>query len=109
MRFAFIAEKRVAIPVAVLCRVLGVSRSGFYDFLAEPERERDRRDAELAAKTGAVFSEHRGRYGSPRVHRELRRRGEVVSKQKVALVMRTNGLVARRKKRFRATTDSSSR
>lgn len=106
MRYAFIAEKRVAFPVAVLCRVLCVSRSGFYDFLAEPETARDRRDASLAAKTRAVFVEHRGRYGSPRVHRELRHRGEVVSEKKVAQVMHERGLVARRKKRFRATTDS---
>jgi len=106
MRFAFIAEKRVAHPVAVLCRVLCVSRSGFYDYLDEPETERDRRDAVLAAKTRAVFAEHEGRYGSPRVCRELRERGDVVSEKKVAQVMRENGLVARRKKKFRATTDS---
>ena len=106
MRYAFIAEKRVAFPVAALCRVLCVSRSGFYDYLDEPATERDRRDAVLAAKTRAVFAEHKGRYGSPRVCRELRERGDVVSEKKVAQVMRDNGLVARRKKRFRATTDS---
>lgn len=106
MRYAFIAEKRVAFPVAVLCRVLCVSRSGFYAWLTEPETNRERRDASLAAKTRAVFAEHRGRYGSPRVHRELRHRGDIVSKKKVAQVMRDNGLVARPKKRFRATTDS---
>ena len=106
MRYAFIAEKRVAFPVAALCRVLCVSRSGFYDYLDQPETERDRRDAVLAAKTRAVFAEHKCRYGSPRVCRELRGRGDVVSEKKVAQVMRDNGLVARRKKRFRATTDS---
>jgi transposase InsO family protein len=53
-----------------------------------------------------VFVEHKGRYGSPRVCRELRGRGEVVSEKKVAEVMRGSGLVARQKKRFRATTDS---
>jgi transposase InsO family protein len=106
VRYAFIAEKRVAFPVAVLCRVLCVSRSGFYAFVAEPETERERRDASLAAKTRAVFAEHQGRYGSPRVCRELRHRGDVVSEKKVAQLMRDNGLVARPKKRFRATTDS---
>ena len=74
MRYAFIAEKKVAFPTAALCRVLGVSRSGFYGYLAEPETEREQRDAVLVAKTRAVFDEHKGRYGSPRVHRELRER-----------------------------------
>lgn len=106
MRYAFIAAKKVAFPIAVQCRALGVSRSGFYDYLAEPESARDRRDAELTAKARAVFAEHEGRYGSPRVHRELRHRGEVVSEKKIAEVMRESGLVARPKKRFRATTDS---
>jgi transposase InsO family protein len=106
VRYAFIAEKRVAFPIAVLCRVLCVSRSGFYAWLTEPETERERRDASRAAKTRAVFVEHRGRYGSPRVCRELRHRGDVISEKKVAQLMRENGLVARPKKRFRATTDS---
>lgn len=106
MKYAFIAEKQVAFPVAVLCRVLDVSRSGFYDYLAAPETERQRRDACLAAKARAVFVEHERRYGSPRVCRELRERGDVVSIKKVAQVMRDEGLVARPKKRFRATTDS---
>lgn len=106
MKYAFIAEKKVAFPVAASCRALGVSRSGFYDFLAEPETERQRRDEVLAAKARAVFADHKGRYGSPRVHRELQHRGDVVSERKVAELMRENGLVARRKKRFRATTDS---
>ncbi|MBK8943572.1 MAG: IS3 family transposase [Polyangiaceae bacterium] len=106
MKYAFIAEKQVAFPVAALCRVLAVSRSGFYDFVAEPETERVRRDSSLAAKTRAVFAEHQGRYGSPRVCRELRHRGDAVSEKTVARLMRENGLVARRKKRFRATTDS---
>lgn len=106
MRYAFISEKRVAFPVTALCRALGVSRSGFYDYLDEPETERDRRDATLSEKARAVFSEHKGRYGSPRVCQELRARGDVVSEKKVAEVMRENGLVARPKKRFRATTDS---
>lgn len=106
MRYAFIAAKSVAFPIAMLCRVLCVSRSGFYDYLAEPETERERRNSALAAKTRAVFVEHKGRYDSPRVHRELQRRGDAVSEKKVAQVMRENGLVARKEKRFRATTDS---
>ena len=107
MRYAFVEAKRVAFPVAALCRVMGVSRSGFYAYLAAPETPRERRTASLAAKTRAVFDDHRGRYGSPRVHRELRARGDAVSRKTVAKVMRENELVARRKRPFRATTDSN--
>jgi transposase InsO family protein len=106
VRYAFIAEKQVAFPVSTLCRVLDVSRSGYYGFVAEPETERARRDASLTAKTRAVFAEHQGRYGSPRVCRELRGRGDRVSEKTVARLMRENALVARRRRRFRATTDS---
>jgi putative transposase len=106
VRYAFIAEKQVAFPVTMLCRMLEVSRSGFYNYLANPETVRQRRDSALSAQTRSVFLEHKGRYGSPRVRRELRARGDVVSKKKVAQIMRNEGLVARPKKRFRATTDS---
>lgn len=106
MKFAFIDEQKVAFPVAVLCRVLGVSRSGYYDWLANPVTERERRHADLELKAAAVFDAHRGRYGSPRVTAELRERGELVSEKLVAEVMREGGLVARRRKRFVATTDS---
>src|SRR5690606_25789069 len=106
MRYAFIAEKRVAFPVAARCRAMRVSRSGFYGYLAEPQTARERGDAGLSAKTRAVFAEPKGRYGSPRVCSELRERGDLVSAKRVARLMRENGLVARKKKRFRATTDS---
>ena len=84
----------MAFTVTALCRALGVSRSGFYDYLDAPETARERRDADRAAKTRAVFTEHRGRYGSPRVWRELRPRGGRISRKKVASLMRENGLVA---------------
>jgi transposase InsO family protein len=90
-----------------MCRVLEVSRSGYHDWLAKPVAERERRDADLAIKARAVFTEHQGRYGSPRVCEELRARGETVSEKRVARVMHENGLVARPKKRFVTTTDSS--
>lgn len=106
MRYALISENRVAYPVAVLCRVMTVSRAGCYAYLDEPETARARRDAGLAKKARAIFEEHKGRYDSPRACRDLRRRGDIVSGKKVGQVMRDEGLVARRKPRRRATTDS---
>jgi len=106
MRYAFILASQVAFPVAVMCRVLRVSTSGFYDWKARPVSKRSERDAALRAKVRAAFTASRRTYGSPRVHAELRACGEVVSTKKVAKLMRDEGLVARSKKRFRATTDS---
>jgi putative transposase len=106
MKFAFIREKKVAFPVATMCRVLGVSTSGYYDWVKTPESKRTKQDAELAAKIAQTHERSHGRYGSPRVHAELRANGVRVGRKRVARIMRTEGLAARRKRRFRKTTDS---
>lgn len=106
MKYAFILVSEVAFPVAAMCRVLGVSTSGFYGWKAHPVSSRSERDVALHAKVRAVFDASRRRYGSPRVRAELLASGERVSAKTIAKVMREDGLVARAKKRFRATTDS---
>jgi putative transposase len=104
--YELIHAEREAIPVSRACRVLDVSRSGYYQWLhAEPSR-RDIDDAVLAAEIAEVFQEHRGRYGAPRIRRALRRRGPRPSKKRVARVMRVLGLRAHTPRRFRRTTDS---
>jgi putative transposase len=106
MKFAFIHEKKVAFPVATMCRVLGVSTSGFYDWLKAPEPTRTKQDAALAARIAQTHERSRGRYGSPRVHAELRAEGVRVGRKRVARIMRSEGLAARRKRRYSRTTDS---
>lgn len=106
MRFAFILASMVAFPVTVMCRVLGVSRSGFYDWKAHPVTNREARDVALTARVRAVFVASRRAYGSPRVRAELRANGHVVSERKVATLMREDGLAARKKRKFRGTADS---
>ena len=106
MKYAFILGSEVAFPVAVLCRVLGVSRSGFYDWKAQPVSRRSERSVALRAKVREAFEASRRTYGSPRVRADLLADGETVSEKTVAKLMREQGLVARAKKRFRATTDS---
>lgn len=105
MKYAFILARSVAFPIAVMCRVLGVSTSGFYAWRAKPESERDRRRRALVREVRRVFEESRRTYGSPRVHRELRAEGHVVNRKTVAAIMRDERLVARSKRRFKATTD----
>ena len=91
-----------------MCRVLCVSRSGFYAWRKRPPSVRSREDVELGEKIDEVFKESRGRYGSPRVHVELRtQHGIRVGRKRVARLMRLKNLVARRKRRFRKTTDSN--
>jgi putative transposase len=106
VKFAFIAAREVAFPVSTMCRILGVTRSGFYAWRKRPKPARVRRDAQLAATVAAVHQRSRRTYGSPRVHRELKARGVRVGKKRVERLMRENGLQGRRKRRSKRTTDS---
>jgi putative transposase len=106
MKFAFIASKEVAFPVSSMCRVLGVTKSGFYAWVKRPKPARATSDAQLAATVAAVHQRSRRTYGSPRVHRELKARGVRVSKKRIERLMRENGIRGRSKRRFRRTTDS---
>jgi len=90
-----------------MCRVLDVSRSGWYASRARlrpTAKERD--DAELLEKIHEIHSASYGTYGSPRVHAELRRQGCRVGKARVARLMKAAGLRGRIRRRFKITTDS---
>jgi putative transposase len=106
VRFAFIATEKAYYPVALMCRVLQVSRSGYYAWAKRPAAERRRQDQRLMLEVAAIHAESRGRYGSPRVHAELRQRGQRIARKRVARLMRAAGLRARERRRFRSTTDS---
>jgi len=106
MKFAFIAEEKVAFPVAVLCRLLAVSPSGYYAMRGRPRSEHARRDEELAERVADAHLASKRRYGSPRVHAELAAAGERVGRKRVARLMREKELVGRVRRRFRTTTDS---
>ena len=107
MKFAWIKEHRREFAVGLMCRVLCVSKSGFYASLDRPDSGRRKRRAELAAKVRAVHEENRGVYGSPRIHRALVAAGERVCENTVAKVMRAQGIAARARKKFvPRTTDS---
>jgi transposase InsO family protein len=87
--------------------VLGVSVSGYYAWRGRPQSRRAQQDQHLVVRIRAVFEQHRHRYGSPRVHRELQEQGVDCSRKRVARLMRATGLRARDKKQFKRTTDSS--
>lgn len=106
MKFAFIDEEKARWPVGVLCDVLNVSRSGYYAWKDRPPAARTLVDAQLVVEIKAAYAVGRGGYGSPRVQRELRKRKRRVGKKRVERLMRREGIVAKRRKKFRVTTDS---
>jgi len=93
--------------VRLLCRVLCVARSGYYAWRRRPESRRAQEDRALLAKLQVSFRLNREVYGSPRLHHEIKDQGFKVGRNRIARLMRENGLVATRPKRFRKTTDSS--
>jgi transposase InsO family protein len=107
VKFAFIEASQVAFPIGPMCEVLGVSRSGYYAWRKCPTPARAKSDAQLTVEIAGAHKRSRSTYGSPRVHAELRARGVRVGRKRVERLMRQNGIQARRKRRFRRTTDSN--
>lgn len=94
MSYGFIAEEQAndcGWSVAEMCRALEVSRSGFYDWLDRKPPPRVVGDAQLAIEIEAIWECSDRTYGSPRVHRWLRRQGFRVGRKRVARIMRANG------------------
>ncbi len=106
MRFEFIQAEKDLYPVVTLCRVLLVSTSGFYAWqYRKPSAQQLRKEA-LTVQVKAAHEASRKTYGSPRVTRKLRKAGEQVTVKTVAKIMQENDIAARKKRRFKATTDS---
>ena len=106
MRFRFIDVARKDFPVQRLCRVLGVSPSGYFAWKSRPASRRQRDDMVMLAHVRTAFALSNGTYGSPRMVRELRDSGLAIGRRRTARLMRENGLRARQKRRFKRTTDS---
>lgn len=107
MKFPFIAAEKAHHSLSLLCRCLRVTRSGFYAWQRRPESARAARDRQLKVLVRASFAASQHRYGSPRIHRDLREdHDEHVSRKRVIRLMQEEGLNARRRKRFVGTTDS---
>jgi putative transposase len=102
--FRFVEQEKAVFPVATMCRLLGVSTSGFWAWLGREPSERSVSDAGLTARIEAVHRGSRGTYGSPRVHADLAAGGERVSRKRVARLMRRAGLVGVHRRRFVTTT-----
>jgi transposase InsO family protein len=97
------AEKAGRRNVKRACALLKVSRAAFYQHLSGPS-QRDQEDAELAGQIQAVHEQSKGRYGAPRIHAELRRRGRRHGRKRIARLMRGAGICGKTPKRWRKTT-----
>ncbi len=104
MKYQFIEQSKQEFPVVVMCQVLGVSESGFYAWRKRPICRRRREDAQLTVEIQQVFMTHRGRYGSPRIHTELKDQGRHHARKRIARLMREAELSALRKRRRVLTT-----
>jgi putative transposase len=98
-------------PVRRMCRLLGVSPSGYYAWSRRSSSQHAQSDAALLVRIRAIHERSRGTYGSPRIHAELRACGELVSRKRVARLMREAGLrgVSRRRSITTTVRDAKSR
>jgi transposase InsO family protein len=103
--FAFIEAEKANFPITVMCRVLGVTPSGFHAWCGRPPSERSLADAALTATIRAIHAESRGTYGSPRVHAELRLgHGVACGRSRVERLMAAAGLVGVHRRRRHGCT-----
>lgn len=106
MKYAWIEAHRDSFSVGSMCRLLGVSKSGLYDWRSRPQSRRSQSDARLALELRARHARHRGKYGRPRLTADLRAAGFRVNHKRVHRLMRREGLCGHRPRRFVRTTDS---
>jgi transposase InsO family protein len=105
--FAFIDAEKATFPIRTMCRVLEVASSGFYAWRSRGPSRRATADLAVRHAIRVAHAESRGRYGSPRLQHAIRACGFAVGRNRVMRLMRADGLHARRRRRFRLTTDSA--
>ena len=106
MRFHFIGTVKKAYPICLLCKVMQVSRSGYYSWKKRAKSTRDQERERLIPKVREIHKTSRGTYGSRRVARELESAGTSCGKHKAGTLMKLAGVEARQRRKFKATTNS---
>ena len=107
MKYKFIRENRFLFSVLKMCRYLGVSKSGYYDWFDRPASTlKQENKAILEEIKGIHQTKYKDTYGSPRVHRDLLAKGFNCGKKRVSKIMSNNGIKAKTKKKWKATTNS---
>ena len=106
MKFHFIAQRKKVYPVALMCRLLGVSTTGFYAYLKRCERPPDPHRLRLLSWVKELAQASQCNYGSRRMSKGLRALGFAVGRDQVRGLMKEAGIWVRYRKRFKVTTDS---
>ena len=104
MKFHFVEKYRDQFRIRSMCRVLGVSRSGFYAWSGRPLPRRETRNEALIVQIRETFRRSRGTYGSPRIHRALKKVGVSCGRHRVARLMQLEGIIAKTEAHFRWTS-----
>ena len=107
MRFGFIKNHTIEFPVERMCKVLKVSTSGYYKWLNKVPSKRELRTQMLLENIKTTYRANKGRYGSPRIAKELNMQGIKVSAVLVAKLMQQQHLKSIVRKKYKVTTDSS--
>ncbi len=106
MKYALIRRHEKDHAVSLMCRLLTVSRSGYYDWRDRPAPPRIQADEGLLKAIERIYDDHKGRAGSPRITWALRAEGQQVGKNRIARLMRQKALRAKAARKFKATTNS---
>lgn len=104
MKYIFIEDYRSTFRIEKMCHVLKVSRSGYYKWRNREKSTRELENEKLLEEIRKIYEEHKGRYGSPRITKEIKSKGIGCSKNRIARLMNKNTIRAKTKKRYRITT-----
>ena len=106
MKFAFVDAEKARFPVVFMCSELEISTSGYYAWRGREPSKHATDDEALTKEIVKSHIESRRTYGSPRIHADLKEAGRRTSRKRIIRLMGAQDIAARRKKRFRRTTDS---
>ena len=107
MKYRFIIENRKEFRIGKMCKTLNVSRSGYHNYIKRRFRFRETDETIILEKIKEIHRKSRRLYGSPRIYKELRRRGIKINKKRVARIMRKYGIRAKTHRKYKVTTNSN--
>lgn len=107
MKYAFIKQHATEFPIRLMCCLLDISPSAYYDWQKRDPSKKAQENQALAVEIKRIFEREKARAGSPRITKRLRESGKPVNKKRVAQIMRANGWRAKAARKYKATTNSN--